>query len=127
VALPVFAGAVASAVILRTAERHGRDDFRQATGLVMKDLASGREVIWNADTSTPQYYARLGGGRAMEREILGLEVGSPEMRSMADVIYINRPDLRHAGRDHRELYRSHGFALDRKFTGFEVWRKTQGK
>lgn len=88
----------------------------------MKDLAKGSSVIWNADTHTPVYYAgRNGSG------MLKLETGSPETRPTADVIYLNRPDLRHPGRDHRELYRSHGFALDRKFTGFEVWRKKQGQ
>jgi hypothetical protein len=122
VALPVLAGAVASAVILRTAERHGRDDYRQATGMLMEDFAKGRSVIWNADTHTPIYYA---GGKVSGMP--NLEMGSPETRPTADVIYLNRPDLRHPGQDHRELYRSHGFALDREFTGFEVWRKTQGK
>lgn len=122
VALPVLAGAVASAVILRTAERHGRDDYRQATGMLMEDFAKGRSVIWNADTHTPIYYA---GGKVSGMP--NLEMGSPETRPTADVIYLNRPDLRHPGQDHRELYRSHGFALDREFKGFEVWRKSQAK
>ena len=122
VALPVLSGAVASAGILRTAERHGRDDYRQATGMLLEDLAEGQSVIWNADTLTPIYYARR-----TWSGMLNLEMGSPETRPMADVVYLNRPDLRHPGQDYRELYRSHGFVLDREFTGFEVWRRTQGK
>lgn len=122
VALPVLAGAVASALILRTAERHERDDYRKATAMMMEDMAKGRDVIWNADTHTPVYYARRKGG-----EMPNLEMGNPETRPTADVIYLNRPDLRHPGRDHRELYTSHGFAVDREFTGFEVWRKQQGE
>lgn len=127
VALPVLVGAVVSAITLRTAERHGRDDYRQATRMVIDDLAKGRSVIWNADTHTPLFYARRGGDAAMVRRILGLEMGSPETRPSADVIYLNREDLRHPGQNHRELYTNHGFALDRKLMGFEVWRKNLGK
>ncbi len=122
VTLPVLAGAVASAVILRTAERHRRDDYRQAAGMLLEDLKVGRSVIWNADTHTPVYYARHKGSG-----MLNLEMGSPETRPTADVIYLNRPDLRHPGQDHHELYRSHGFALDCEVKGFEVWRKSQAK
>jgi len=127
VAMVVVAGAVVSAVILRTAERHERDDYRQATGLVVEDLKKGRTVQWNADMNAPRFYVFRSGGKAMINAIQILEAERPATLLTVDVIYINRPDLRYPGQDHRKLLASQGFVLDHQFKGFEVWHSEYGR
>jgi hypothetical protein len=39
----------------------------------------------------------------------------------ADLVIINRPDLRYQGKDHRQLLSRNSFELTKTFHGFEVW------
>jgi hypothetical protein len=120
--LPVLAGSVASAVILRTAERHERDDYRRATSMVVEDLKMGRTIQWNADMNAPRFYVFREGGMPMMHAIQILESEKPETLFAVDAIYINRPDLRYPGQDYRAWFADQGFRLDAEFRGFEVWR-----
>lgn len=122
VALPVMAGAVISAVILRTAERHKRDDYRQATALVVEDLKKGRTVQWNADMNTPRFYVYREGGMAMVNAIQIMQSERPETLLMVDVVYINRPDLYFPKKNHAEMLTAKGFILEKELKGFEIWR-----
>jgi len=122
VSVPVLLGAIVSSVILRTAERHQRDDYRQATAMVVEDLKKGLTVQWNADMNAPRFYVYRKGGMAMVNAIQILESEKPATLLSVDVIYINRPDLRYPGQDHRKLFASQGFVMESKFKGFEVWR-----
>jgi len=122
VSVSVLAGAVVSAVALRMAERHERDDYRQATELVVEDLKKGNTVLWNADMNTPRFYVYREGGMAMVNAIQIMESEKPETLFTVDVIYVNRPDLRYPGQDHAKILAVQGFELEKELKGFEIWR-----
>ena len=82
---------------------------------------------WNADMNAPRFYVFRSGGTAMINVIQILEAERPATLLTVDVIYINRPDLRYPGQDHRKLLASQGFVLDHKFKGFEVWHSEYGR
>jgi hypothetical protein len=122
VSVPLLAGAVVSAVILRSSDRHERDDYRQATALVLEDLKKGHTVQWNADMNAPRFYVYREGGVAMMNAIQILESEKPETLFSVDVIYINRPDLRYPAQDHAKIFAREGFQLEKELKGFEIWR-----
>lgn len=110
-----------SSLNLRLLERHERDDFRQATGLAIAALAKGKQVFWQAEMHTARYYAFRQGGFPMVNAIQVLASDQPSSLLLADVVFINRPELRELGTDYREKLERNFFKLERKFPGFEMW------
>ncbi|MDQ2868934.1 MAG: hypothetical protein M3R59_11095 [Verrucomicrobiota bacterium] len=95
---------IGSALSIRFAPRHQRDDYRDAVAFARAALARHESVWWNADIPTARYY--------------GLPANSPRLRISAaasdtqpDVVILSKPDI----------YDSDGavrkFLADAKFTG----------
>lgn len=113
---------VASALCLGLLERHARDDYRRAAAIGIDALKQGRAVWWQADMNATRYYAYREGGMPYVNAIQVLESEPPSSLMFADVVVINRPDLRHRGVDYQGELKRASFRLDERFTGFEVWR-----
>lgn len=113
---------VASMICLRVFERHFRDDYRQATGVVIQALAQNRTVWWQADMNAARYYAYLKGGIPLVNAIQTLEAEPPSGLMFADLIIINRPDIHYKNQDYRKKLKQASFELSSTFTGFEVWK-----
>ncbi len=114
--------AISSAISLKILEKHARDDYRRAAGIAIHDLKQGKNVWWQADMNATRYYAYLEGGAALVNAIQILESDPPSGLMFADVVVINRADLRYRHRDYQAELRRESFQLDAKFTGFEIWR-----
>lgn len=112
---------ITSAAMLRFSDRHERDNYRRATGLATEALQKGQAVLWQADMNAPRYYAHREGGMRLVNYIQRLESNVPSGYMFTDVIFINRPDLRYGGKDHRPILRREGFELKETFPGFEIW------
>lgn len=110
-----------SSVIVRLEERHARDDYRRATGIAITSLQQGKQILWKADMNAPRYYAFVEGGRQLTHLVQGMESNPPSGLMFADLIVVNRPDLRFGGKDYRKELRTNRFELKEEFTGFEVW------
>lgn len=113
---------LASALVLRFSARHERDDFRPATAVVFNALKNGESVWWQADMNCLRYYAYLEGGIQLVNIVQKLESEAPDSLLIADWIIINRPDLRHPGRDYQNELLRNSFKQVDTFTGFEVWK-----
>lgn len=112
---------IASSLFLRLDPRHARPDYRSASELAIGLLREGKSVLWKADTNAPRYYAWLEGGMPLVNGIQVLESNPPSLL-LADVIIVNRPELRYAGIDHKALFRSNYFKpVESSPAGFEVW------
>jgi len=124
----LIAGALAilvslvSALSLRFAEKHARDDFRAATSLALDALKKNQAVLWQADLGTPYYYAYRAGGWPYVHAIQSLYSNSPSGTMFADLVFINRPDIGYRNRDHRKTMQQAAFELDTSLSGFEIWR-----
>ncbi len=112
---------LASSIGLRILERHARDDYRTAANLGIDALEKGRSVWWQADMNATRYYAYRRGGMPLVNDIQLLESEPPTSLMFADMVVINRPDLRHAGNNYRAELKRNLFKPTASFTGFEVW------
>ncbi|MEP2777042.1 MAG: hypothetical protein ABJQ29_12675 [Luteolibacter sp.] len=123
----VIACGIASSAMLRFSERHERDDYRSATHLALKALRDGQTVLWQGDMNAPRYYAYREGGMPLVNYLQRLESEMPSSRMFADIIFINRPDLRFEGADHLPILKRDGFELKERFPGFEIWENGYSK
>ena len=127
VALAVLACAVLASLSLRFSARHARDDYRQATSMVLDALQNGSRVLWRADMNCTRYYASLQGGMDAVRRVQVLESHPPTSFVSTDYVFINRPDIADRLGDYRKELEKNAFRLHAKFTGFEVWKETYGE
>jgi hypothetical protein len=109
-----------SSLCLRFQEKHARDDYRTATTLAIDSLKAGKRVLWQADMNSPRYYAYKIGGMAYVNAIQQLESDPPGLL-FADMVVVNRPDIRFKGIDYLETLRKNNFKLQSEFTGFQIW------
>lgn len=112
---------IGSSLQLRFHHRHDKDNFRDATALAIKALSEGKRVWWQADMNATRYYAFRAGGLNQLRAIQVLESDPPTGLMFTDVMFVNRPDLYFAGKDHRGMLRANFFKLTHSLHGFEVW------
>ena len=112
---------IVSSLFLRFSEKHERDDYRSATSLALEALREGHQVLWQGDMNAPRYYAHREGGMPMVNYIQRLESAPPTGYMFTDLIFINRPDLRYFGEDHRLLLKRENFELTKTIPGFEIW------
>ena len=113
---------LASSIELRFLNRHARDDYRSASVIGVDALKQGKSVWWQADMNATRYYAYREGGMALVNAIQVLESNPPTGLMFADVVIVNRPDLRYRGTDYRVEMNKNFFKLQSSFTGFEVWK-----
>lgn len=111
-----------SSANLRFSEKHARDDYRKATSIAIEALKKNQSVWWQADMHAARYYAYRTGGFPLVHQIQIMESNPPSGLMFADVIIVNRPDLRHGKSDYQKEFSRNFFKLDSKFTGFEIWK-----
>lgn len=110
-----------SSLGLRFQERHARDDYRRATEYLFTRVGQGKTIMWNADMNAARYYAYRKGGMPMVQAIQVLESEKPSSLFMADIVFLNRPEIRFQGKDHAKLLEQNSFKRIESFTGFEIW------
>lgn len=113
---------LASALSLRLSSRHERDDFRQASAIAIDHLTKGQSVWWQSDMNAMRYYAYLKGGMRLVMAVQHLEAAPPSLL-MADVIILNRPELKYRSSDYKSQFRANDLERDpRDIKGFEIWK-----
>lgn len=111
-----------SALLLRLAERHSRDDFRQASSVALDALGKGQHVSWRSDMNAMRYYAYLKGGMRLVNAVQVLEASPPTLLT-SDLVILNRPDLKFRDYDYKAEFRRNDLEIDpTKIHGFEIWR-----
>lgn len=114
--------ALVSTCCLRFLERHARDDYRQASKIAFEALGNGKSVWWLADMNATRYYAYREGGMPLVNAIQVLESEPPTSLMFADMVVINRPDLRFKNVNYQDELRRNSFIMELHFTGFEIWK-----
>jgi hypothetical protein len=110
-----------SGLSMRLSERHARDDYRRASAIMFKSLQDGRRVWWQADMNATRYYAYRIGGMNLVNTIQTLESDPPTGLMFADMVVINRPDIRFRGKDYQSELKRNYFKPVARFSGFEIW------
>lgn len=113
---------LASSLVLRLDSRHAKDDYRRATAMAYELFKDDRRIWWLADMNAPRYYVYLREGFPAVNAIQPWETSPPTSLGLTDYVFVNRPDLRFPGRDHRAILGKAKFKLVESFSGFEVWK-----
>lgn len=112
---------IISALNIRLLKRHANDDYRTATAIAIKALGEGKRIWWQADMNAARYYAYRTGGMSMVNRLQILESDAPSSLISADLVIINRPDLKYRGFDYQSELQRNFFKQNAGFTGFEIW------
>jgi hypothetical protein len=111
-----------SALEIRFAARHRRDDYRTAAAEARRALANGEKIWWVADISTGAYYRvplnspALLDSAALDR--IGLET-----LEQPDLIILSKPDIYDSKGKISAYLSRHNFRLTRELPAFQLWRK----
>jgi hypothetical protein len=126
VVLMVAALAV-SALECRFADRHRKDDNRDAAAISRAALAQGDDVWWAADRDSARYYglplsAQLHAGSA-------LLLWRPQSLAQFEeptLIVLSKPDLFDPNGTIRQYIREHGYVETQSLPAFTFWMKKAG-
>ena len=116
---------VVSAVLLRMAPRHRRDDYRGAAELARESLADGRRVWWAADAGGAEYY-----GLALSKTDTGSSTAAflaANRHDLAkatrpDVILLSKGDIFDAAGDVRSFLEANSYRQKASLPAFTIWR-----
>lgn len=112
----------ASALEIRFAERHAREDYRKASLLARAAVEAGQSVWWVADEQAGIYYlVPYESGR-----IQTLRHATPNLLAtlpLPDLVLASKPDIYDPAGTVAAYLLAHDFAVTDRFPAFMVWTK----
>jgi hypothetical protein len=118
---------LASALSLRFAPRHARDDYRSAAALAVSALQSGKSVWWAADGCAGEYYrVPLTDQPTVQGEAwLAVNLGQEQLTGMAlpDVVVLSKADVYDASGTLAKMLSEQGYRNTQKLRAFTIWEK----
>ena len=120
----LFALLLASSLSLRLAERHRRDDYRQASQLVREEFAKRRDVLWVANLAGLPFYGPDDVPRRALGDLAGMHIyrfGSGDPSFLPHTVILSKPEIHDPKAYARNLLKEGHYRLDRTFPGFQVW------
>jgi len=117
---------LASALQVRFAARHARDDYRGAASLAARALEQGGTIWWAADESTGEYYgvplskSRSGSGAIPLMTPAAVDI---ERELEPKMIVLSKPDIYDASAAITQYARAHGYATRHVLQSFLILQK----
>jgi len=116
---------LASAVQVRWADRHLKDDYRSAVAFTITALDSGRSVWWNASAEAAGHYNLPLTSDANEPD-KALLIFNPTADHLAplplpDVVVVTKPDIYDPGLVLLNRLQQAGHQLETNFPAFQFW------
>ncbi len=108
-----------SALEIRFAPRHRRDDYRSAAEIAREARDAGEIVWWLADQSTGLYY-----GVPLNSPLI---IDSPDLPRPArtpDLVILSKPDVYDWSGAVRAYLAQNNFTVERVLPAFQIWRPT---
>lgn len=124
IAIAALALGMISALSLRFADRHQKDDYKSATSLAMSYLNQGRRVVWAADSYVASVYEIPGKYDRPTNWIAWSFYAADRTLKDTDIVFLSKPDIY----DQRGLLQQQ--LADQKFTlrstlqAFRIYEKT---
>jgi hypothetical protein len=117
-----------SALEVRFAPRHARDDYRSAVVPAKEALRNGRVVWWLANTATAQYYGLP--VESMKALDLLIVLANPDQAKLAatrfpHLVVLSKDDLFDNKGATRRFLAEHGFLLSSTPKDFEIWKSSR--
>lgn len=113
----------ASAGMLRFSDAHRRDDYRSASALAGKGLASGESVWWVADQKTATYYGLDQIPKGSLTYLMNAQPGDLAQKPVPDKIFISKKKIYDQGHAIEQYVASHRYVPCASFPAFMVFAK----
>lgn len=107
-----------SALQIRLAPRHQRDDYRDAAAAAKEAMSAGKTVWWAADTQTAFYY-----GLSPKLTGLTLLPDTPLALPVPNLVFLSKPDIYDADGRIADYLRRHNFTLERELPAFRIFQR----
>jgi hypothetical protein len=120
-AIFVISTSLASALEIRFAPRHQRDDYRSAATVARQALAKGDTVWWLADDATGRYY----GLNESAKLVSSLRILETDLNSIAkpDVILLSKADLYDPEGKVTRYLRENNFKATAEVPAFQIFAR----
>jgi hypothetical protein len=111
-----------SAIEIRFAPRHQRDDYRAAAEEARRGIADGEKVWWAADVSTGAYYGVPLNSPALT---LGSNLSDRSFETLPapDLVCLSKPDIYDPNDKIRNYLREHNFKVMRVLPAFQIFQR----
>ncbi len=113
-----FAVLLLSALEVRFAPRHRRDDYRSAAAIAREAQAAGENIWWLADLSTGLYY-----GVPLDSPQLDAAPDLPRPERLPDLVILSKPDVYDGSGEVRAYLARNNFTVTRVLPAFQIWRR----
>ena len=112
----------ASAVEIRFARRHQRDDYRSAAAEARKAIADGKKVWWAADISAAHYYKVP---LDLPDLTLGSNLNDDSIVKLPppDLVLLSKPDIYDPTGKIDNYLRAHDFKVTRTLPAFQIFQR----
>lgn len=122
--LPVFILLVflVSSLLYRFGSTHQKDNYREAAAWALEQAASGKNVLWAADSLTGMCYGLNNYAQHPSRIILQRDEGITDL-SEIDAIALSKPDIYDPNNAIRQGIHSVGFDMAAEMEAFTLWEK----
>jgi len=115
VAIAFVATCLCSALEIRFAPRHRRDEYRTATTEARAALDQGKRVWWAADIATASYYGLPLNSARLATSFKKSTIEAP------DLIFLSRPDLFDPEHEVSNYIKQHQFTLVQTLPAFQIF------
>jgi hypothetical protein len=114
-----------SALEMRFAPRHERDNYRDAAAEARNALSRGKTVWWLADLATASYY-RLPLNTANLKSASDLNRQALDILPLPDRVCLSKPDIYDSNGRIRNYLREHDFRVSRTLPAFQIFEQQPG-
>ncbi len=108
-----------SALEIRFAARHRRDDYRSAAAIAREARSAGEHVWWLADQSTGLYY-----GVPLDSPEIVESPDLPRPARTPDLVILSKPDVYDWSGEVRAYLAQNNFTVERVLPAFQIWKPT---
>ena len=113
---------LASSIQIRVAQRHKKENYREAARIARSELESGHKVWWAADPCGADYYGvPVGTVPGTAQLIRNLE---KPVENSPDIVVLSRPDVYDSHQIVTNLLSQSHFQLKQSLQSFTIWEKT---
>jgi hypothetical protein len=108
-----------SALEIRFAPRHRRDDYRSAAAIARAEVESAHRVWWLADRSTGVYYHL-----PVESALIVTSPKVPPPNESPAMVILSKPDIYDGSGAARAYLAAQRFKIERVLPAFQIWTRS---
>ncbi len=113
---------LASSLLYRFGSNHQKDNYRDAAAWALEQAASGKQVLWAADSLTGKFYGLNKTSQQQGRVVL-LRMDEIPTLTKISAIALSKPDIYDPHKAIRRVIDSDGYEMAAELKSFTLWVK----